>query len=172
MIRVLIVDGQDGVRRGLRMRLDLEPDITIIGETGKTGEALYLAQAHDPDVIVVDIAMHGEEGLMLVEHLRTAVPAAAIVVLTLRGDENTRARAREAGAQVFLEKCGGSADLLQAIRQLAPCLPGSEKRHQPAGNVTAGHGPDLARTQKQVRDSLDHGDRGPGWSTRGSYKVV
>jgi DNA-binding NarL/FixJ family response regulator len=120
MIRVLIVDGQDEVRRGLRMRLDIEPDVVIVGETDKTGEALYLAQALDPDVIVVDIAMRGAEGVTLVEHLRAAAPETAVVVLTLRGDEDTRARAREAGAQAYLEKCGGAAELLRTIRQHAP----------------------------------------------------
>ena len=120
MIRVLIVDGQDEVRRGLRMRLDIEADVAIIGETGKTGEALYLAQALDPDVIVVDIATRGAEGVTLVERLRAAAPEAAVVVLTLRGDKDTRARAREVGAHAFLEKCGGAADLLRAIRQHAP----------------------------------------------------
>jgi two-component system nitrate/nitrite response regulator NarL len=119
MIRVLIVDGQDEVRRGLRMRLDIEPDMAIVGETGKTGEAVYLAQALDPNVIVVDIGMRGAEGVTLVECLRAAAPAAAVVVLTLRGDEDIRARAQEAGALAFLEKCGGAADPLRTIRQHA-----------------------------------------------------
>ena len=100
------------------MRLDIEPDVAIIGETGKAGEALYLAQALDPDVIVVDIGMRGAEGVDIVKRLRSAAPAAAVVVLTLRGDKDTRRRAQEAGAQAFLEKCGGAADLLQAIHQL------------------------------------------------------
>jgi DNA-binding NarL/FixJ family response regulator len=119
MIRVLIVDGQDDVRQGLRMRLDIEPDIAIVGETGKAGEALYLAQALDPDVIVVDIAMRDAEAVTLFERLRAATPAAAVIVLTLRADEDTRARVQRAGAQAFLEKCGGAADLLRAIRQNA-----------------------------------------------------
>ena len=119
MIQVLIVDGQDEVRRGLRMRLAIEPGMAVVGETGKAGEALYLAQALDPDVIVVDIGMRGAEGVNIVKRLRAAAPAAAVVVLTLHGDKNTRMRAQEAGAQVFLEKCGGAADLLQVIHQLA-----------------------------------------------------
>lgn len=122
MIGVLIVDGQGEIRRGLRMRLDIEPDVAIVGETGKAGEALYLAQALSPDVIVVDIGMCGAEGVKIVRRLRSAAPAAALVVLTLRGDQDTRARALEAGAQAFLEKCGGAADLLQTIRQLATHL--------------------------------------------------
>jgi DNA-binding NarL/FixJ family response regulator len=119
MIRVLIVDGQDKVRQGLRMRLDIEQDVAIVGETGKPGEAVYLAQALDPDVIVVDIEMHSAEGATLVKNLRSAAPKAAVVILTLHGDKDTRARAQEAGAHVFLEKYGGATDLLQAIRQLA-----------------------------------------------------
>jgi two-component system nitrate/nitrite response regulator NarL len=119
MVRVLIVDGQDEIRQGLRMRLAIEPDIAVIGETGKAGEALYLAQALEPDVIVVDIGMQGAEGVNIVKRLRAAAPSAAVVVLTLRGDEDTRTQARQAGAQVFLEKCGGTTGLLQAIHQFA-----------------------------------------------------
>jgi DNA-binding NarL/FixJ family response regulator len=102
------------------MRLNIEPDLATVGETGKTGEALYLAKALDPDVIVVDVAMRGVEGVALVERLRAAAPEAAVVVLTLRDDEDTRTRARDAGVQAFLEKFGGAADLLWAIRQNAP----------------------------------------------------
>jgi DNA-binding NarL/FixJ family response regulator len=119
------------------MRLDIEPDVVIVGETGKTGEALYRAQALDPDVIVVDIAMRGAEGVTLVERLRAAAPAAAVVVLTLHGDRDTRARAEEAGAHVFLEKYGGAADLLKAIRQLAQPRVRSRTRHRSAGSTTA-----------------------------------
>lgn len=148
MIRVLIVDGQDEVRRGLRMRLEIEPDVAIVGETGKSGEALYLAQALNPDVIVVDIGMRGAEGVTLVECLRAVAPEAAVVVLTLHGDKDTRARAEEAGAHVFLEKCGGAADLLQAIRQLAQYRLPSGTRHRPAGSTTAERGLVLERNSE------------------------
>ena len=142
MIRVLIVDGQDEVRRGLQMRLNIEPDVAIVGETGKTGEALYLAQALAPDVIVVDIAMRGAEGVTLVKHLRAVAPAAAVLVLTLRGDEDTRASAREAGAHAFLEKSGGAADLVRVIRQHAPRRI-RDIGHRPVGKATAEGGLNL-----------------------------
>jgi two-component system nitrate/nitrite response regulator NarL len=119
MIRVLIVDGQAEVRWGLRMRLSIEGDMAVVGETGNAQEALGLAQTLDPDVIVVDIGMRGAENVELVKGLRAAAPGARVAVLTLRGDEDTRARAQEAGAQAFLDKCGGGADLLQAIRRMA-----------------------------------------------------
>jgi DNA-binding NarL/FixJ family response regulator len=147
MIRVLIVDGQDEVRRGLQMRLNIEPDVAIVGETGKTGEALYLAQALDPDVVVVDIAMRGADGMALVERLRVVAPAAAVLVLTLRGDEDTRSSAREAGAHAFLEKSGGAADLVRTIRQYAPRRI-REIGTGPAGKVTAKRGLDLEQNSE------------------------
>jgi DNA-binding NarL/FixJ family response regulator len=113
------------------MRLDIEPDVAIVGETGKAVEALYLAQALDPDVIVVDIEMRGAEGATLVERLRAVAPEAAVVVLTLRGDKATRARAEEAGAHAFLEKHGGATVLLQTIRQLVT-VPASTWNPAPA----------------------------------------
>ena len=85
----------------------------------EAGEALYLAQAVDPNVIVVDIGMRGDEGVTLIRRLRAAAPEAALVALTLHGDNGTRTRAQEAGVRAFLEKCGEGADLLQVIRQLA-----------------------------------------------------
>jgi DNA-binding NarL/FixJ family response regulator len=123
MIRVLIVDRQAEVRRGLRMRLTIEPDMSVIGETGDVEEALTLAQALDPDVIVVEIGMWGADGAKVVRRLRAAAPTSTAVVLTLHGDEDTRARAWEAGAEAFLDKYTGAADLLEAIRRLAPCRP-------------------------------------------------
>jgi DNA-binding NarL/FixJ family response regulator len=119
MVRVLVVDGQAEVRRGLLMRLAVEPDVEVVGETGKPGEALYLAQALNPDVIVADIQLHSGEGIGFLHRLRAMAPAACIIVLTLRGDEVMHTRALEAGAQAFLEKRGGAADLLKAIRVLA-----------------------------------------------------
>jgi DNA-binding NarL/FixJ family response regulator len=126
VMRVFIVDGQAEVRRGLRMRLGIEPDMVIVGETGDIEHALVLAETLDPDVIVVDIGMHGADGLSLIERLRAAAPTAAVVVHTLRSNEATRTRALRAGAAAFLEKGGGAADLVEALRRLAsrpPAVP-------------------------------------------------
>lgn len=121
MIRVLIVDEQKEVRKGLRMRMSIEPDMTVVGEAGHFEEALALAQTLAPDVIVVDIEMRDAGGVNIVERLRAAAPTAAVVVLILRSDETTRTRAQQAGAAAFLEKSGGAADLLQAIRRIGAC---------------------------------------------------
>jgi len=107
------------------MRLGIEPDITVVGETGNVEEALGLAKALAPDAVVIDAARGGEDSANIIHRMHEASPTTAIVVLTLYGDEDERARARESGAEVFLEKHGGAADLLQALRQLATAAQGS-----------------------------------------------
>ena len=149
MKRVLLVDGQDEVRQGLRMRLEVEPDVDVIGETGKIGEALYLAQALAPDVIVADIGTHGDEEWTLIKRLRASVPETVLVALTLRGDNGMRKQAQEAGVQAFLEKNGGGGDLLQAIRQLV-------------GNAKAESGSQKERNLGRSVSDLEDSDRSPG----------
>ena len=117
MIRILIVDGQAQVRQGLHMRLSIEPDMVVIGETGDVEEAVSLARDLDPDVILVDIEMRGADEANMLKRLGEAAPAASTIALTLYGGESIRLRAEEAGAQAFLGKHGGGAGLLQAIRQ-------------------------------------------------------
>jgi two-component system response regulator DesR len=119
MIRVLIVDDQPVVRRGLRERLQLEPDMRIIGEASAGGEALSLAQAFLPDVALVDVEMPGMDGIETTVALRKLVPECAVVSVTIHGDAQTRERALAAGATAFVEKRGATDALLAAIRQAA-----------------------------------------------------
>ena len=119
MIRVLLVDDRDTVRCGLRMRLALENDLQVVGEAGNSGEALVLAETFVPDVVVVDIEMLGIDAVRSIERLRDVAPESAVVVLTMNGDTDTRARAKKAGANAFVEKQGGAEGLLQAIRRIA-----------------------------------------------------
>lgn len=128
MIRVLIVDGNVRVRWGLRMRLAIEQDVAVVGDTGNIEEAITLTQALDPDVIVLDIGLQVADGANAIGLLRAMSPTAALVVLTLRGEAETRARAQQAGAQAFLEKRGEAAELLQTIREVAPCRPPEARR--------------------------------------------
>jgi DNA-binding NarL/FixJ family response regulator len=135
MIQVLLVNGQEEVRRGLRMRLDIEPDIAVVGETSKAGEAAYLAQALGPNVIVVDAETKGGSG-RLIRRLRAAAPHAAIIVLTLHRDADARVRAEESGAEAFLEKNTDGKELLQAIRKLGhrqPLAAAGRTRQESAG---------------------------------------
>ena len=119
MIRVLLVDDQPAVLRGLRLRFQLEPDMQVVGEASTGREALTLAQALTPDVVLLDIEMPGMDGIEATAALRTVVPQSAIVILSIHTDRQTRMRAQAAGAVAFVEKRGTTDTLLAAIRQAA-----------------------------------------------------
>lgn len=119
MIRVLLVDDQPAVRRGLLMRLHLEPDIQVIGEASTGREALSLAQALSPDVVLMDVEMPDMDGIEATAALRQAVSASTVVILSIHDDAQTRRRAQAAGAVAFVEKRGATDSLLAAIRQAA-----------------------------------------------------
>jgi DNA-binding NarL/FixJ family response regulator len=117
MIRLLLVDNQSAVRRGLKMRLLLEPDIQVIGEATTGKEALTLAQSLSPDVVLMDIEMPDMDGIETTTALRATASQSAIVILSIHDDLSTQARARAAGAVAFVEKRGRADNLLAAIRQ-------------------------------------------------------
>ena len=119
MIRVLLVDDQPVVRRGLRVRFHLEPDMQVVGEASTGREALTLAQTLSPDVVLLDIEMPGMDGIEATAALRTVVPQSAVVILSIHTDRQTRLRAQAAGAVAFVEKRGTTDTLLSAIRQAA-----------------------------------------------------
>jgi DNA-binding NarL/FixJ family response regulator len=98
------------------MHLGLESDLVVIGEANGGREAIELVRALAPDVVIMDVAMPGMDGIEAVAELRAIDPNLAIVILTLNSDPDTRARANQAGAVAFVEKQGGIEVLLQAIR--------------------------------------------------------
>ncbi len=118
MIRLLLVDDQPVVRQGLRMRLTLEPDITVVGEASTGGEAIALVQQLCPDVVLMDIEMPGMDGIAATSAMRATAPQSAVVI-SMHDDAATRARARTVGAAAFVEKRGTSKALLAAVRQAA-----------------------------------------------------
>ena len=119
MIRVLLVDDQAVVRRGLRVLFHLEPDLQVVGEASTGTEALALAQTLTPDVVLMDIAMPGMDGIEATAALCSMVPQSVVVILSIYDDAQTRGRAQAAGAVAFVEKRGTTDTLLAAIRQAA-----------------------------------------------------
>jgi DNA-binding NarL/FixJ family response regulator len=118
-IRLLLVDDQPAVRRGLKMRIALEPDLEVVGAAGDATEAIPLARALRPDVILMDVEMPGMEGISAIAALRRVVPHSAVVIFTLYDDAAMRARAREAGAAALVAKYQTEEALLAAIRRAA-----------------------------------------------------
>jgi len=119
MIRVLLVDDQAVVRRALRGRFHLEPDLEVVGEASTGTEALALAQTLAPDVVLMDLQMPEMDGIAATAALRRAVPQSVVVILSIYDDAQTRGQAQAAGAVAFVEKRGATDALLSAIRQAA-----------------------------------------------------
>lgn len=117
MIRVLLADDEPVVRRGLRARFQLEPDLLVVGEASTGAEALHLAHELVPDVVLMDVEMPDMDGIAAAAALRGMVPYCAVVILSIHDDALTRARARTAGAVAFVEKRGSPDALMAAIRQ-------------------------------------------------------
>jgi DNA-binding NarL/FixJ family response regulator len=119
MIRVILVDDQETVRKGLHMWLLLEPDIMVVGEASTGREALSLAQVLHPDVILMDIEMPEMDGITATSALLATLPQSAIVILSIHDDSISRMQAQTAGAAAYVEKRGKTEILLAAIRQAA-----------------------------------------------------
>lgn len=114
-IRLLLVDCQRAVRRGLKMRFALEPDMEVVGEAGSVAEAIPLACALHPDVVLMDVELPGVSGTEAIETLHTATPRSGVVIFTLHDDAATRAQARTVGA-AFVAKQQTEEMLMAAIR--------------------------------------------------------
>jgi DNA-binding NarL/FixJ family response regulator len=120
-IRVLVADDQELVRTGLRMILDAQPDIEVVGEAADGNEAVELARSLCPDVCLFDIRMPGLDGIEATRAIAgpgVANPMAVVVITTFDLDEYVYAALR-AGARGFLLKDAGSALLAQAVRAAA-----------------------------------------------------
>src|SRR5919199_4222360 len=103
-IRVLIVDDQQAVRRGLHIRLSLEPEVEIIGEARDGAEAISLAGSLQPDVVLMDARMPGMDGIEATAALRAVARESAVVILSLDDDAKTRTRQRRPGRWASVPK--------------------------------------------------------------------
>ncbi|HSF80645.1 MAG TPA: response regulator transcription factor [Anaerolineales bacterium] len=118
MIKVLIADVQPMVRKGLRMRLATETDITIVGEASDGVELKNVLSEANPDVVILDTELLKGDGFATVRALREASPLIDIILLSLRGDPAMRLRAQNVGARAFIEKQEGVEKLLETLRQI------------------------------------------------------
>lgn len=118
-IRVLIADDHTIVRSGIRLLLEGEPDMDVIGEAITGEAAIEKARALQPDVILMDIAMPGMDGIEATRRIKAASPQIGILVLTMhRSDEHFFAMLK-AGASGYVLKAADTPELLGAIRSVA-----------------------------------------------------
>jgi DNA-binding NarL/FixJ family response regulator len=115
-IRILIVDDQAVVRHGLRSMLAGAVDIEIVGDASNAEEAIQLAEATQPDIMLLDIRMPGMDGLHLLRILSDNFPEIKVIILTNYEEEQFLLEAFRAGAYCYLLKNVGRDTLLEAFR--------------------------------------------------------
>jgi len=116
-VRVLLADDHTVVRQGLRVLLEAEPDITVVGEAETGRQAVQLAKKLTPDVIIMDIAMPNLNGLEATRQIAKEVPTARLLVLSSYSDDEYVHQVTEAGASGYLLKQTAATDLIKAVRE-------------------------------------------------------
>lgn len=117
-IKILLVDDQESVLKGLKMLLELERDLEVIGEARDGLAALQLVHVVKPDIVVMDYELPSMDGITATRALRTRYPDLPIIMLSIHGNTLLRAAAQTAGVSAYLEKRAGATLLVQEIRNL------------------------------------------------------
>ncbi len=115
-IRILLADDHTLFREGLAGILSSQPDMEVVGEASDGLEAIVKARELVPDLILMDIAMPGCDGLEATRRIKAELPAVTIVMLTVRDDEAKLFEAIKSGAQGYLLKSIASAEMLRLLR--------------------------------------------------------
>jgi DNA-binding NarL/FixJ family response regulator len=118
-ISVLLVDDHALVRRGFRRMLEDEEDISVKGEASDGEEAVRLARSLKPDVIVMDCALPGVNGLAATRQILEHDPKAAVLMLSMHSEDTWVRQALEAGARGYMLKNAVDLELVEAIRRVA-----------------------------------------------------
>jgi DNA-binding NarL/FixJ family response regulator len=118
-LRIVLADDHQVMREGLRMLVDAEADMTVVGEAENGNAALELAERLKPDVIVMDISMPEMNGLKATERLTRACSAVKVLTLTRHLDDGYLQQMLQAGSKGYVHKQSASEELVRAIRTVA-----------------------------------------------------
>ncbi len=115
-IRILLADDHPFFRDGVRVLLDSVADTEVVGEAGSGDEAIELAAALQPDVVLMDINMPGTNGVEATRRILDTSPHVAVLMVTMYEDDDSVFSAIRAGARGYLLKGANQVELLRAIR--------------------------------------------------------
>jgi two-component system, NarL family, response regulator NreC len=117
-IRILLADDHTVMRAGLRLLLERQPNLTVVGEAADGRQAVELAQRERPDVVIMDIAMPHMNGVEAARQIVNHSPETAVAILSMHSDESYVIRSLKAGARAYLLKDSAEADLLEAVHAI------------------------------------------------------
>jgi DNA-binding NarL/FixJ family response regulator len=119
MITVVIADNSSVVRNNMRALLETESDISIVGETADGFEAVRLVERLKPNVLVVDLAIGGINGVEVIKQVAKSSPGTGVVVFSMHTDAAYVAESLRAGAKAYITKDSNSDELVRAVHQVA-----------------------------------------------------
>jgi len=159
---IVIIEPHGILREGLRALIELETDLRVVGEASTGADGVRVVQSTDPALVITDLAPPGTQGLRIIEQLRAASARVQVLVLTAYcTDEYIRA-ALGAGADGYVLKDAGRAELLQAIRSViagqkyfsepvsARLVSGYLRRNEPTLGAAAGVFPRITEREREV----------------------
>jgi DNA-binding NarL/FixJ family response regulator len=117
-IRILLADDHTVMRNGLRLLLERQANLIVVGEASDGKQAVELAAAENPDVVVMDIAMPHLNGVEAARQIVNREPRTAVVILSMHSDESYVIRSLKAGARAYLLKDSAESDLISAIHAI------------------------------------------------------
>jgi DNA-binding NarL/FixJ family response regulator len=117
-IRILLADDHTVMRNGLRLLLERQSNLTVVGEAADGRQAVELAASEKPDVVVMDIAMPHLNGVEAARQIVNRAPLTAVVILSMHSDESYVIRSLKAGARAYLLKDSAESDLISAIHAI------------------------------------------------------
>src|ERR687895_2215633 len=117
-MRVLIADDHGIVRSGLRLLLERQPDIEVVGEAADGAEARELAVRERPDLAILDVKMPKLTGLQATREIKAQAPEVSVLILSMHDDERYLFEALKAGASGYVLKAQADTELLEAIRAI------------------------------------------------------
>ena len=168
-IRVLIADDHAVLRAGLRMLIEAQSDMKVVGEAADGPEAVSLARDLESDVVLLDLSMPGPRGTATIERLVRLDPSPRVLVLTMHDDPAYMRSALQAGASGYIVKKAADVELLHAIRVVhrggsfvnltrpGEEVPSHEVRHVPRDSPAAGQPRPLSQRESEVLRLLAQG---------------
>ena len=118
MTTIALADDHALIREGLRTVLDVEPDWFVVGEAADGLEAIDLVDRLRPDVLIVDLMLPNLSGLEVIRQVRRRAPQTHIIALSMHTNESYVLAALRNGAEAYVLKDAGSADIIQAVREV------------------------------------------------------
>jgi two-component system response regulator NreC len=154
MIRIVVVDDHAVVRSGLRLLLNAEDDMEVVGDAGNARDAIFEVRAAKPDVVLLDVVMPGESGIEALPQVLHEAPEAKVLMLSMQDDPNYVREAFAAGASGYVLKEAVDAEVVAAIRDVAA---GNHYVHPALGALLVGA--DAAAQAAAAADPLSDRER-------------